>query len=161
MCYDIIFNYTITYSFSPRRPLAYRMNNSYPTFLLILFTLWFTLRPCLCYFIQNPDWLQNYSFIFLGISLVLLSHQLIVSWLLPNLSLLALWKYIISVLFFQPWNWSAKRFRPNLPCPFLGAKAKNDFLKNTLFFESNLYTPVVLTNFICNLSQILNVSLGM
>lgn len=57
MCYDIIFNYTITYSFSPRRPLAYRVNNSYPTFLFILFTMWFSLRPYLCYIIQNLEWL--------------------------------------------------------------------------------------------------------
>lgn len=55
MCYDIIFNYTITYSFSPRRPLAYRVNNSYPTFLFILFTMWFSLRLYLCYIIQNLD----------------------------------------------------------------------------------------------------------
>lgn len=123
VCCDIIFNYTITQSFSPRKPLAYKVNSGYPMFLFILFTMWFSLRPYWCYIIQNLDWLQNYSFLFLGTSLIPLSHQLIGSWLLLNLSLLSLWKRTISVLLLQLLNSSAKRLRPNLLCPVLDTKA--------------------------------------
>lgn len=66
MCYDIIFNYTITHSFSPMKPLAYRVHNSYPTFLFVLFTMWFSLRSYLCYNIQNLNCLQKCSYSFSG-----------------------------------------------------------------------------------------------
>lgn len=55
MSSDIAFNYTITYSLSHRSPVAFRVKNSYLTFLFILFTMWFSLRPYLHYIIQNLD----------------------------------------------------------------------------------------------------------
>lgn len=61
MCYDIIFNYTITHRFSPVRPLTYRVHNSYPTSLFILFAMWFSLRSYLCYTIQNLNCRQKRS----------------------------------------------------------------------------------------------------
>lgn len=145
MCYDIIFSYTITYSFSPRRPLTFIVHNNYPTFLFILFTMWFSLKPYLCYIIQNLDWLQNYSFLFLGISLVLLSHQLLASWLLLNLPLLSLWKCVISVSVLQLYNSSAKRLMTNLLCPVLGANAETwrmIFLRIPFFFFKAICTQL-------------------